>query len=433
MVTAESGCDRLRRRIGHECGGPAGENVAPGWSAWGDEVLAAAGLLENWLPRSAGPDGSAWRLAATGWQDGEAGRSIPDLTVADAARGGCYPRVFAGAGTEGDRYPAAVEPFLPELEEDERKGAERRNADRVTRALIAFLDPRGEGLPTRARLLVAHVVGLLVHGCHDVSRVEVAAVPDGERIEGELHLLFRHRAGRTARLAVAPALPDTGQGLGRPDPACVLAGHDGCAPLTGEDHRRAAFRTRTACTTALLSESLYLNNNDRMTFGVVVEPHRLDLTADPATVDREVLGWLEASGILEDAREMGVCPEGMGEDGEGMPGRLDADGLKDLLAAVHDELVEGSIATSNWVDADDGHEVSTDPEAHLVTWLMRDFFAAMTDRAFGPADDGPRLAYAAGLPFGYFSDEYGSDGDDYGFLVLVGRECAAAVTIDACV
>lgn len=424
-----SGCGGLCRRLGHDCGDPGAGAVRPGWAAWHDRLAAATGLLERWLPAPSAADGSVWRLSLAHGKVREPpspDREVWTPSAQEAAHSGGYPLVVVDAETDLWRCPSAAEPvaLTCETEDEDRDGGQL--GDRVAQALSATLDPLGYGLPPRVALLVRHTAGLLVSDAgHDVVRLAVADRPNGEAVDGELHLLFRREKGKTTRLALVPVRPNDAVRHGRPDPACVLAGHRGCAELTEEDHRRAEFRTRIACTTAVLSDFLYLNNNDAMSFGVGVETHGLDLSADPDAADRAFRAWMRGSRLWAGLHEEAYWFERLWEDDGDAPTRLDADGYAALVAAVRDELVQGSLHMSGWTE-DAG---PVDPDAYLFPWVLRDFFAELADRVCG-ASGVPRLAYGTGLPFGYFGD-YEGNGDDYGFLVLVGPERMAVVTIDA--
>ncbi len=440
-MAAESGCGSLCRRVGHDCDTPGADHVAPGWSAWDEQVLAAVGLLEFWLEESTATGGSRWRLAVTRRKPQEQpppGGHVwtPDPSAAEITGHAECPRAFTGRGEDGRRYPRTAELLVAATDESTFARTDQLMVDEVARSLTGILDPDRNGLPTRIRLLVAEVAELLVRSrCHDVLRLGVAAQPDGAPIDGEWHLLFRHDDGGTTWLAMAPVPPADEEDTPRPDPACVLANHHGCVPLSGDDYRRAVRRTRMACTTALMSESLYLNNNDRMHFGVRIEPHHLDLPADPDAADREFRAWLTTSQLAMDLRDEGEWPEDTEtytgtrteEDDNGMPVRLAVEGLDAFFSAVQEELVQGSIEISRWQE----DSASTDPDDHLIAWLIRDFLPELTDRVRDTPHEAPRLAYARGLPFGFFTDEYASEGDDFGHLVLVGARRAVLLTIDA--
>ncbi|GCD97023.1 hypothetical protein [Embleya hyalina] len=435
----DSGCGASCGRAGHVCDDP-GRVIVRGWSRRMDEVSAAAGLLEHWLPAPSGADGSTWRVSVFRTTSGGASRAsdrdrAPIDALAEVTGVAGYPGVFVDAGAAGRRHPVAVRPLpsaVGAAPTVPTHGDERPIVAGVTRSLVATLDPGGEATnDVRVRLLVAHLAGVLVRdGGHEVLWVDVAHEPGGDPIDGELHLLFRHRDGPITRLAVAPVRTHA-EGRARPDPACVLAGHRGCGSLGEEDHRRAAFRTRTACTTALLAEFLNLNNNEPMTCTVAVEPHGLDLPDDPRADDREVWTRFRASPLWSEIREGTELPYESWEfdhnhHDDGLF-RVDASGLTALVDAVREELVGSHMMSSGHDEA----RTSADPTGHLLPWLVRDLFAEVTYRVFGAVPEAPRLAYAAGLPFHWFDGEYTEDRQDFGVLVLVGPENVGIVTIDA--
>ncbi|MGW9597240.1 hypothetical protein ACWHLZ_44055 [Streptomyces chartreusis] len=188
--------------------------------------------------------------------------------------------------------------------------------------------------------------------------------------------------------------------------------------MTGEGLQGAIFRTRVACAAGLLGEFLYLTNNDRMTFGVIVERRHLDLPVGPGAANEAFRGWLSTSSLGDrlrdeadclDEEERLVAPESL----------LDGSALTELLADVEGNTVRGFLDTAGWTDTDGN--VDTDDD-HLVPWIIRDFVDQWTTRVLGGTDRMPLLAYAVGLPMSGCND--GDDASDmnYGMHVLVGRE-----------
>ncbi|WP_439677548.1 hypothetical protein [Embleya sp. MST-111070] len=389
---------------------------------------AGLGLLEAWAPPAPGGESRVWRFAAAAGRPAGSGQDGPDApSMAEVRRRGRYPHVWTADGEDGNRYPVRAEAFVPASPGPDTGHLERRLVDHVAGMLTAALAPDGAALPPRVRLLVEHVAWLLVRdGCQEAWNVRVAAEPDGEPIEHEHHLLLRFRRDRTVRLAMAAVAPEAR--TPSPDPACLLAGHRGCASLTGEDLDGAVFRTRVACATGLLGEFLCLTNGDRMTFGVIVGRHRLDLPVDPDAADEMFRAWLNTSSVGDRLRD-----EVDWLEGEGQPvapeSRLKGSALTELLADSEGDTVRGFLDAAGWT-AEDGN-VDTDDD-HLVPWLIRDVVEQWTTRVLGGTDRTPLLAYAVGLPMsGCDADDDASDMNDYGMLVLVGCERVGIITMYA--
>ncbi|MEU8357158.1 hypothetical protein AB0C27_14180 [Nonomuraea sp. NPDC048882] len=116
----------------------------------------------------------------------------------------------------------------------------------VIEALTETLETGSVPFERRARMLAGYLAGELTErACEHPLRVHVAAEPGGTPLDDELHLLVRDHDGETCRLSVAPATT---------------------VPPAGPDER-------IAWVTTLLSEFLWMSNNDAVRFEVSVEPH----------------------------------------------------------------------------------------------------------------------------------------------------------------
>ena len=130
-------------------------------------------------------------------------------------------------------------------------------AGRVTQLLSAALSTGDRVLDRRAELLIDYVADELTRECDDLLLISVAAEPGGSPIGEELHLLRRDIFGGTLRLAVAPAA--TVSPAADPGP-----GPDG--DPAEDDQPQAAFRARVASISEVLSDFLWLTNNETASF-----------------------------------------------------------------------------------------------------------------------------------------------------------------------
>ncbi|MFF5263866.1 hypothetical protein ACFY4C_33490 [Actinomadura viridis] len=351
---------------------------------WDGALPAAAHLLAEWLPREPGGSGPAWRLeTATGRTHAEPWGSAPGLDEVAAAGG--FPGVFGG------RHPVAVEPLVFE-EGREHFPAQRasigRPDDAAGQVLGLLTRTLGEGAAQgRVLPLLRFLAGELTAwpDCDELVRIQVAVQPGGPPLDGELHLLARGFQGETRRLSVAPAAVP-------PEPG----------PRDAE--------TRLRCVETLLSEFLWVNNNNTVDFHTVIEPHGLTLDlADPDAADAAFRAGWKGSGSWE-------LPTADGPGGE--LERLRDDEFADVLAESERAVVEMALASmfleeGEWEDP----EI---PGDHLPAWLLRELVGIVTERVAGGA--GMPLVYAAGLPFAW--DLEGA------CLVLAGPERTAVIDID---
>ncbi|MGK5550962.1 hypothetical protein ACSNOI_05050 [Actinomadura kijaniata] len=314
-----------------------------------DPLSAAAWLLERWLPgvRAEIVRGEAPRVLDEDWAE-------TPPSPERVARYGAFPE---------DRHPVAVERF-PIGKEDLMFGAQRAGAgfpDESAEQASGFLTPvlEAAGPPDRrTRALAVFVVGMMVEDNEDLLRVAVVAEPGGPVLRDEVHLLVRAWQGHTARLALS---------LGEPAP---------------DD-----LGTRVSCLTTLLSEFLYMNNNNQVDFEVGFwEP------GEPVEIDWEFAETEE-------------------EEERGFLRKLSPDELDSALTGSEQAMIELAWAVAV------GDASLGDPDDLLVRWLFRDLIGTLR-AAVGPPVD----AHGAGLPL-----ELAGEG---ACLVLAGSERTAVVEID---
>ena len=378
-------------------------------------VTAAAQLLEQWAPIDQNTGETAARVAlildkAPPPQE-RTWTSAP--TAVEVAEYGAYPETFAEAGPLGRRHPVAVETLNAQVQAGPGMPwlgvrAAPDVAGQVAQLLSATFSAGNQVLDRRAQLLIDYVADELTRRCDDLLLISVAAEPGGSPIGDELHLLRRDIRGGTLRLAVAPAASVPRLAGPRPGTAGSPA---------EDDHLQAVFRARAASAIEVLSDFLWLTNNDRASVEVRVEPHGLNLDpADPDAGDLEVRAWWPETDFWGEIEEQ--C-----EDFDPEPTRLDADAFANVRASLEEQFLTMARAR-DWALGADEEEV---PGDHLVTWLGQDLFDTVTARVTGGPDIPPLLAYAIGLPVQMSDEDYGF----YGCLLLFGPERVGIVTIDA--
>ncbi|MFI8546285.1 hypothetical protein [Spirillospora sp. NPDC077959] len=346
-----------------------------------DPLAAGVKLLERWLPgvRVSLVHGEAPRALDVDWEE-----QPPSL--AQVAQ-------YAGFAGRAERRPVAVQRF--EIEDaDEMFGAHRAAAgfpDAGAEQALAFLVPVLEAaagpLDRRTRAVAAFVAGMLVEDNEDLLRIQVAAEPGGSPLEDEVHLMVRTWRGDTGRLSVAPA---------------------GATPPDQGD-----AESRIACLTTLLSELLYINNNNQVTFEVTFMAHDLPVSVDLDAADA-ALRAAPPPGIGWDFAE---TPEE--EDDDGLLLRWSLDELEAALADSERALIELAWGTGMGAGGSPSME---DPGDHFVHWLLKDLLNTIRAEVTGTPDGPPRLAYGKGLPL-----ELTGDG---ACLVLVGPDRIAVIDID---
>ncbi|MGW7369960.1 hypothetical protein ACWGI8_42695 [Streptomyces sp. NPDC054841] len=340
-------------------------------------ITTTARLLEQWLPPVPGTGVPAWRVQVIGGSAppafDEDWETAPPLT--EVSEYGRFPETF---GAEGHRFP--VEAELLEFEEGldyycgQRASAGRPDdiASYVIEAVTTTLEAGSGPLDRRVGSLVGFLAGVLTEwACEHLLRIHVAAKPGGIALDDELHLLVRDHDGNACRLSMAPAAAVP--------PASESAGPD----------------ARIRWNTTLLSEFLWINNNNAVAFKVTVEPHGLVLDADADAAFRK---W-----------------KGLGGDDLQL---LDGPSLATVLAET--ELGAADVALSVCLSEDDDHTDPQPPVDQLVVPLLRDLVDTLTKRVGG--HETLLLAYGSGWPL-----EYQGEGAR---LILVGPELAGIIDVD---
>ncbi|MEU7860125.1 hypothetical protein [Nonomuraea sp. NPDC049141] len=337
-------------------------------------ITTTARLLEQWLPPDSRTGVPAWRVQII---SGSAPRvfdedweSSPPLT--EVSEYGRFPETF---GAAGDRFP--VEAELLEFEEGldyfcgQRASAGRPDeaAAYVIEALTETLEAGPGPLDRRVRPLVGFLAGVLTQwACEHLLRIHVAAEPGGDRLDDELHLLVRDHDGKACRLSVAPGTT---------------------VPASGPD-------MRITWDTTLLSEFLWMNNNNAVGFEVTVEPHGLVLDT---SADATFRTWKR---FKDDDFRL-----------------LDGAALATVLAETEQAAADMALAVC--LSEDDSWDDPQPPADQLVIPVLRDLIDTLTKRVAG--DDGtPLLAYSSGWPL-----EFRGEGAQ---LVLVGPELVAVIDVD---
>lgn len=343
---------------------------------WGGVLEAASELLVEWLPRKPENDDPAWRmeLFASRTPHDEEWETAPGL--AEISECGGFPEVLGAR-----RFPVDVE--LLDFEEGEGSHAGARAsagvpddaAAQVIELVTATIEAsEAEPLDRRARLLIGFMAGTFTDdsACEELVRIHVADEPGGAPLDDELHLLVRDIEGETMRLSLWPRYtPGDPEG-------------------------------RLECVDTLLSELLWMNNNNPVTFETVIEAHGLglDLT-DPAAANSEFCEGWEGVDTWTAPDEAGMRRLGDGE-------------LAELVAEAEKAAVELAAATV-YPSAD-----VPEAEGHLVTWLLRELVDTASDLV---AEDGT-------APLAYASEHLLPMDGTGGRLMLVGAQDVALVEID---
>ncbi|WNE94017.1 hypothetical protein PS467_01130 [Streptomyces luomodiensis] len=342
-------------------------------------------LFALWLPR--------WRLAVV---CGEAPPSCEEEwtaapSLAKVSDYGAFPLTFGGP--DGRRHPVAVERFDIEDPDETSAGPLHASwglpdagAEQAFALLIEALESGSDGLDRRGRALAGYLAGCLAADGTDLLRITVAAEPCGPALDDELHLLVRS-GKRTTRLALAPA-------------AVAPAAND-------------ASEYQIACVTALLSEFLWINNTDAVTFEVTFGTHDIDLdVVDPDTAFRA--GWA--------GDEHWLIAEESDQETDDVLWALDAASLKAALTESELNMVAVARAQTLVWEFD-----STTPEIpgdELVSWLARELFETIVTEITGSPGVPPVLAYAKNFPL-----ESVLDGEGHSCLLLVGAQRTALIHI----
>ncbi|MEV6155472.1 hypothetical protein AB0L53_34535 [Nonomuraea sp. NPDC052129] len=338
-------------------------------------LTTTARLLQQWLPSDSRTGAPAWRVQVIG---GSAPRvfdedweSPPPLT--EVSEYGRFPETF---GAHGDRFP--VEAELLEFEEGldyhcgQRASAGRPDeaAAYVIQALTETLEAGSGPLDQRVRSLVGFLAGVLTQwACEHLLRIHVATEPGSARLDDELHILVRDHDGKACRLSVAPSA------------------------TVPPDREPAGIDARITWDTTLLSQFLWMNNNNEVGFEVTVEPHGLVLDTD--AIFRT---WKK--------------------DADGFR-LLDGETLATVLAET--EQAAANMALAVCLSEDDDLDDPQPPVDHLVIPVLRDLIDTLTKRIAGDGKK-PLLAYSNGWPL-----EFRGEGAQ---LVLVGPEQVGVIDVD---
>lgn len=186
--------------------------------------------------------------------------------------------------------------------------------------------------------------------CEHLLRIHVAAEPGGARLDDELHLLVRDHDGKACRLSVAPSA---------------------AVPPVGEP---AGLDARITWDTTLLSEFLWVNNNNEVGFEVTVEPHGLVLDAN-VDADAAFRSW---KGFKDGDFRL-----------------LDGVTLATVLAET--EQAAANMALSVCLSEDDNSDDPQPPADQLVIPVLRDLIDTLTNRV-ADGDEKLLLAYSSGWP-----------------------------------
>jgi hypothetical protein len=240
----------------------------------------------------------------------------------------------------------------------------------------------------RGQALVRFLAGQLADRFSNVLRLSVDAKDANAPSSPEpLHLLHRHIRGDTLRLSLYPAA------------------HVEQPPDLATDGPDAALRTRIACIATLLSDMLWVNNNNPVTFRFRIG--RLD-QADGDLVAAGARWWARNR---EDADEY--------DEEEFRP--ISA---TDLRAALHYEvrlsLLE--LLTGEWSGMDQWPPA---PAGHLATFLVDDLVDVILIR-MGP---GAQIASAGYLPVTWPPDDLDED-EPLTTVLLVGGDEVAVLEVD---
>jgi hypothetical protein len=334
-------------------------------------VLAATWLLAEWTAGAT----PGWRSSyATGTAPDRHTRPWPVAPPLDELTGpGGLPEHGSGRPVDARMLTSLVQsgpgqPFQPDRPPPEA------NAELVDRLRERIPVP-----DERAGRLLAYLAGRLADEYHDLLLIDTG--------DADLHLLQRGPSGETLRLTVAAAATV--------EPAPQLA--DAVDP---------ALRARLACLCTLLSELLWVNNNNPVDFRVRIDPRP---ATDPATA--AALAWT-----------------GTDEASGSQPPRLSPITLDELRTGLR------TIARGGLTELHDGYGGDGWPELppdHIVVHLCDDLIDLLAARTGGPA--GQPLVYHTGdLPLTWPDDgeEATGDPDPVGAVMFVGDTEVAVLVID---
>jgi hypothetical protein len=245
--------------------------------------------------------------------------------------------------------------------------------------LVTVRDQRGEAL---VRFLTDHLAGPYSDVLRLIARAER---PNGPSRPDSLHLLHRDTWGSTLHVSLNPA-PKIQQ-----------------PPVIASDGPEATLRTQIACIMTLLSDLLWVNNNNPVTFRFRIG--RLDQgDRDPIAAAR---WWAEHREDAEEHDEEEFRPISATD--------LRA-GLRNQVRMHLNELLDGE-----WSGIDEFPEMPAD---HLATFLIDD----LIDLVLARMGDDTRIACAGFLPVTWPPEV--EDDDLQTTVMLVAGDEVAVLEVD---
>jgi hypothetical protein len=332
-------------------------------------LVAAVWLLAMWSPEQAPGWASTLVSGRTKSRQDQQWPEPPPLP--EIANASDLPQVTDATVLTSRVSTGPGQPYEPARPDEEVAG----ELVTLVSELVAVRDQHGEAL---VRFLADHLAGPY----SDVLRLIAGAErPNGPSRPDSLHLLHRGTLGSTLRVSLNPA-PKIQQ-----------------PPVIASDGPDAALRTRIACIMTLLSDLLWVNNNNPVTFRFRIG--RLDQGGrDPIAAARTV------EEHREDAEE-GFRPISATD--------LRA-GLRNQVRMHLKELLDGE-----WSGIDEFPEMPAD---HLATFLIDD----LIDLVLARMGDDARIACAGFLPVTWPPDV--EDYDLQATVMLVAGDEVAVLEVD---
>jgi hypothetical protein len=349
--------------------------AAKQWAA-----IAALWLLAAWTQgRTPG-----WRgEVVTGTGAGRAEQQWPaPPPLPELARIGRLPGAGPGAPVDASVLLAHVQEGPGRPYEPTRPRAE------VVAEVAGLLRERIPVAGGRGERLLTHLAGLLTGRSMDLLRVSTAGA--------DLHLLQRDFSSTVLRYTVAPA-------------AAVQP-----PPVIASDGADAALRTRLACVMTLLSEQLWVNNNNPVTFRAWIGPRDGDDPVDAAA------GWWTRTRDEEPEEAPALRPVTIGE----------------LHAGLHN-IVRGSLLFAGYDDEDEDEDdedwdgsMPPVPSDHITVHLYQDLLGVLLAR-MTTGGVPPEILVTGYLPLDWPEDDQVPVEDDYNAtVVLVGATEVAVLDLD---
>ncbi len=335
-------------------------------------LVAAGWLLASWAA-----DGPNWRTTYfTGTaadRDAQPWPQPPPL--AEIARIAGFPESGPGQPVAATVLTSLVQP-----EPGRPWGATRPRAEVVAQVVGELTARIGPESPRAVRLLT-YLAQELVGKYDDVLLVSTG--------DDDLHLVQRYYRGPTLRLTVAST-------PGRP-------------PTIPADDPDAALRTRLACIMTLLSEMLWVNNNNPVTFRAWLGPAGDD--------DPQILAAQHWQATREEETD---------EPDEAPQFRVLT--VEELRAVLH-HVARGGLTELFDTMGDDGGWPEL-PADHLASFLCADLVDLLLAHATGP-DGPPRIVGTGYLPVTWPGDDDSADEyDEIGTVLILGSAGTAVLDID---